>query len=380
MARIHITLVGGQTMPVYIGILENPVDQIVLIHSNDSLKEAKQIKKTLDSDPKTLSSNLEMRLFDPVDYNKILLGVQQCYKDYAKQDNEISINISSGTKPWAIAFYSVFGNKEDVIIEYIDQNCVIYDYTHHTSNLSKLNFDIPSILKYNGKQVDSSHSSFDEYTEDDLKNLKVIQDIRKVYFDDFNGLTISNKKVNPFSEGQNIGKYSLKNGSTISWNKDSHFVQLDIKGKNGELVKRRIASLHALHLVFYAGWFEYKVAILLSKWKYAKEIWLNVTFPYANKNPKNEIDVIVNTGVKLLFVECKTHIFNQTDIDKFRTVVKNYGGMGCKALFITEEKMRNDAKEKCSDSSILALSLKEEPSPQSLYSLLENHLFSINSK
>jgi hypothetical protein len=182
MAKIHITLVGGQTMPVYIGIMENQVDQIVLIHSKDSLKEAKQIKETLGIDP-------EMRLFDPVDYNKILLSVQQCYKDYAKQDNEISINISSGTKPWAIAFYAVFSNKEHVIIEYIDQNCRIYDYTNHTSSLSKLHFDIPSILKYNGKQVDSSHCPFDEYTEDDLRNLEVIKKIRKVYHKDFNRLT-----------------------------------------------------------------------------------------------------------------------------------------------------------------------------------------------
>ena len=74
---------------------------------------------------------------------------------------------------------------------------------------------------------------------------------------------------------------------------------------------------------------------MLSSWEYAKEIIMNANFPYKNNNPKNEIDIIVNTGNRLLFVECKTQINDITDIDKFRTAVKNYGGMGCKALFIT---------------------------------------------
>jgi len=65
-------------------------------------------------------------------------------------------------------------------------------------------------------------------------------------------------------------------------------------------------------------------------------------------------------------------------------MVKNYGGMGCKALFLTKEVMRPEAKEKCNDSGILSFSLASSssilPKDKSLYMLLESELFNINSK
>lgn len=69
-------------------------------------------------------------------------------------------------------------------------------------------------------------------------------------------------------------------------------------------------------------------------------------------NDKNEVDVIVNTGQKLLFVECKTKITNITDIDKFASVVRNYGGDGSKSLFVTMFEMNEQQKEKCNDNKI----------------------------
>ena len=45
--RIHITLVGGQMMPVYLGIKNTELDKIILIHSSDSIKNAEQIEQLL---------------------------------------------------------------------------------------------------------------------------------------------------------------------------------------------------------------------------------------------------------------------------------------------------------------------------------------------
>jgi hypothetical protein len=127
---------------------------------------------------------------------------------------------------------------------------------------------------------------------------------------------------------------------------------------------------------------------MLSHWRYAKEIRLNCLFPDRKSHnvrfPKNEIDVIVNTGTKLLFVECKTMISTSTDIDKFRTAVKNYGGMGSKALFVTDNMMNDLQKEKCHDSGIIIFSLKDPAfgpnKEQELFKLLESELFNINTK
>ena len=127
---------------------------------------------------------------------------------------------------------------------------------------------------------------------------------------------------------------------------------------------------------------------MISHWRHAKDVRLNCKFPPKDTKsvqfPKNEIDIIVNTGTKILFVECKTRIFNSTDIDKFRTAVKNYGGLGSKALFVTDNVMDDLQKEKCQESDIIRFSLQDstigDNKEQELFKLLEKELFNINTK
>ena len=73
-----------------------------------------------------------------------------------------------------------------------------------------------------------------------------------------------------------------------------------------------------------------------------------------------------------------------TDIDKCRSVVKTYGGMGSKALFVTDAIMSDLAKSKCEEHSVLTFSLKDSslglPSEKALIYLLETALFNINTK
>lgn len=111
---------------------------------------------------------------------------------------------------------------------------------------------------------------------------------------------------------------------------------------------------------------------------------MNCIFPTKTNSPKNEIDIIIDTGTKLLFVECKTQINSETDIDKFAAAVKVYGGSGSKALFVTDAPMRDKAKEKCNDNGVLSFSLEKfggaSLSKSPLFELLEKELFNINPK
>ena len=97
-----------------------------------------------------------------------------------------------------------------------------------------------------------------------------------------------------------------------------------------------------------------------------------------------KVDIIINTGNKILFVECKTQINNTTDIDKFRTVIKTYGGTASKGLFITDAKMNDMSRAKCDEHGILAYSLQDDhlgmDTVKALYWLLETELFNINPK
>ena len=109
---------------------------------------------------------------------------------------------------------------------------------------------------------------------------------------------------------------------------------------------------------------------------------MNCVFPFRNNVAKNEVDIIINTGTKPLFVECKTQIQNTTDIDKFASVIKNYGGMGSKGIFITDAKMSDAAKQKCNDHHILMYSLSDEhmgmTNEKALSIKLDSELFNIN--
>lgn len=151
-------------------------------------------------------------------------------------------------------------------------------------------------------------------------------------------------------ENQPFGTFESKRGTTsfVSWEKPTEgedgFVCIYLQGKkrNEEIV---LKSPHAIDLAFNSGWFEYKVARLLSHWKKAKNIYMNCRFPFKSNVDKNEVDIIVNAGNKLLFVECKTQINKTTDIDKFNSVVRAYGGTASKALFVTDAIMTDVAKK-----------------------------------
>ena len=49
MAKVHITLVGGQPMPVYNGIAATSPDKLVFIYSESSSKQVEAIRTEIDS-------------------------------------------------------------------------------------------------------------------------------------------------------------------------------------------------------------------------------------------------------------------------------------------------------------------------------------------
>ena len=75
-------------------------------------------------------------------------------------------------------------------------------------------------------------------------------------------------------------------------------------------------------------------------------------------------------------------INNITDIDKFASVIKNYGGTGSKGIFITDAKMSDSAKQKCNEHNILTFSLQDEnmgmTHEKALSIKLDSELFNIN--
>jgi hypothetical protein len=221
--------------------------------------------------------------------------------------------------------------------------------------------------------IPKNYISFIDYTDEDKKACEEIKKIRNYEIEEFNKITnINNYQFKPTQRGSYIKKL------------DNNKYEICLKKKNGAAQNITVSSAHIKNLLFNSGWFEYQVASLLSQWKYAKEIRLNCVFKTVQNLDKNEIDIIINTGIKLLFVECKTQIFDNTNIDKFHNSVRVYGGLASKALLVTDAIMRNTAIEKCKDNDVLHFSLQDQSRTLSiekaLFMQLESALFEINPK
>ncbi len=367
MAKIHITLVGGQTTPIYQGIIASNPDLVILVHSKDTVDLANRIYTEIDA-------SCELIKFDPVEISLIDEAVRSL-KARFMNDNEISVNITSGTKPWALLFYANFSVLDNATLIYVDQNNKIWDLK--TQRSSTVDFDMNAQFRLLGNEL-KQYNSIDSYTEDDKNLIKSIRDARKHNYQDFNEMT------EYLARFANQTKANGKGGSTLIWDATKKSFEAKMINKQSKLLSIILKSDHARQLLLNTGWFEYEIAEVLSLWKYAKEIRMNCKFPTTTGSPKNEIDIIVNTGNKLLFVECKTQIKNETDIDKFASAVKVYGGVGSKALFVTDAPMSEKALEKCADHGIITFSLQDNVfglAPEKLLFLkLENELFNINAK
>lgn len=378
MKRWHIALVGSQTYPVYLGIKEMKADEVVLVHSSSTKKEAERIRHEVPV-------NTRLMELAPVDIEEIYRSVRELRNRYmAQEDAELSINLTGGTKLWSLVFYEYFRSLSNVRLMYVDQNNAIYDLISEYSYLSKEEVDIDLIFRLNG--VPSvKKTPLSDYTGEDQNVCNHIKHLRNRFPESFREIAIPDKAHSNLLQ-QRQGEYTI-GANKVRWDWDAPGITVWLTDKKGRSETEYLCSPHVQSLFFQTGWFEYDVARMLDRWIYRKQVYMNVELPYAaGTKTKNEIDIVVNTGNRLLFVECKTQIFDTTAIDKFRTVVKNFGGMGAKALFVTSGPMKPEAAEKCRESGILAFSMSDYKHgsgrrvEEGLYALLEEGMSLINTK
>jgi hypothetical protein len=91
-----------------------------------------------------------------------------------------------------------------------------------------------------------------------------------------------------------------------------------MRNRQGREMYKTLHSEHVRYILLNSGWFELEIALMLATWEKNRAMRLNCIFPTKSGSPKNEIDIIVNAGTKLLFVECKTQIKNETESTSLR--------------------------------------------------------------
>ena len=375
MIKRHFALVGGQPFPVYRGIIDHQPDEVILVCSDGSEKQAEILEREIK---RKMACKITIKPFNPVDLSKIRSQIANLQKMIQPED-EVVVNLSSGTKPWSILFYEYLHMLENVRCIFIDQNNLLWDFYTNVSRPLETALTLEETFGLNNIKV-KSHMRFDETDQNEVKTALHIRQFRERWPKEFKALT-------EFISKHPDQTYSACGNSSLSWNKETKTAKFRMMNKKNTVTEHSFISPHIYSLLFNTGWFELEVADFLSQWEHAKEVWMNCVLVNMESNisqPINEIDIIVNTGNKLLFVECKTQVYDGTDIDKFNNAVKSYGGLASKRIFITDAQMKPVPQGKCNQAKIPFFAMSElrndEKKKKMFFRFLTSELRTINEK
>lgn len=364
MAKVHITLVGREIEPIYNGIIYSQPDFIYFIRSSDekSLANARTLARWFSSIPS------EDKKVDPVDMDDIKNKVEQIAERF--KNDEVTINISSGTKPWSYFFSIVFGTCSNAEIFYVDQKNRVWNFTNLQQ--AELPYDFKTAIQLHTGNL-PKYTNYIDFTTEDIQVVNKIVNLDRFNHAMFSALVAQARKHPNLGEWISRSHRLIKNGKKFS---------IDLYNANKE-IHENLESPHSHSLLVNAGWFEYVVARVVKHWDKSQDVWLNCVFPFANNSIKNEIDIIANLGDRMLFVECKTKMEDYKDIDKFHSAMLNYAGKSTIGLFVANEPLNEQVIEKCRDNKILAFSFgdyqSEKEAITALVKKLEEQYVRMNS-
>lgn len=370
--KVNIALVGGQAAPVFHVIDHYRPDRVVFIVSDKTLRIIDSIRKECEAIGISDFVNKEIHPTDPC---KIADAAAELYREY--KDDEVIVNISSGTKPWSYVFGFLFQGMKNSKVVFIDQNNNVYDYKNLSTEQYE-RYDWERDFRLNNTTM--KYTDYSSYAEDDINAAERLYRYWQKRPDLMSDLAVL--------AGKNKNEAKKKEGSIqfarsyVEWHlEEDGKCSVTISPTHGGIL--RVTSRHARDLAFNSGWSEVYVAKLFYDWRKrhgldGEGVRVNCVFPSQQNKPKNEVDVLVNVGQKALFVECKTKISKINDIDKFKSVTKNYGGLGSKGIFVSFSDEEPEKMEKMNDNGLLFYSLKN--GVEGLYALIDKELSTINER
>jgi len=332
----QIIFLGGQLIPIYIGIKEYMPDKVHFIASEES-KEGMIVLRELFKEFK-----FSEFICDPFSFYAIKKRIESIIEK-VDANADVLINLTGGTKIMLLAAQSVISEKH-VKGFYINQDYSFIEVPSYQKKQIEYQLSIKDFLRLSGHKTFSA-KSLSDFTEPDFKVSNEIESFassNKLYskVTDF-----VRKKYRALPE---IGLEITAGNATIKW--DSGLVEIHSSSKSVMSFK----SHNARELFFNASWWELIVASEVGKWAKAKEVMLHceLSFKTDVKTLKNEIDILLNTGSKLIFIECKSGNIKQEDINKMKVIKQTYGGIISKSLLVSRFMPSQSIMEKCKELDI----------------------------
>lgn len=336
----HISLVGGQTLPLYLGIVESNADFIHFVYSKDSVESIKVLKEIFkEKKMKTYECNA----FNHAEILKLFNSIVSSFSI----DDDFVFNITGGTKLMALVANEVV-QKSRGKAYYFNQDLSYYEIpSYEVKNITK-NLEINDFVRLSDNKI-SSYTDISKYKEQDFSAAQKISNFSATNSKEYSA--IQRFKDQKFGNVGNIpikGDYDINDNLYILWDENG----LEISTSTKSLLEISCKNVHSLF--FNAGWWELLVAQAVNKWKQKVDLYTNVILPFKNKDSqsKNEIDVLVNTGKRLVFIECKSGNILASDINKIKAVRETYGGRIARSLLVSKYKPKSHIIEKCQELDI----------------------------
>ena len=336
----QIILVGGQLLPVFVGIKEFSPDKIHFIISEESKDKIEIIKAFFPL--KSFSENL----CNPFDISSIRSACNDILAMTEKED-EIQFNLTSGTKIMLLAAYA-FMQENNIDGFYINPDNTILILPVFSLHGLSCEITVKEFLDISGHKI-TSLKSIHDIPEIDFIAAKeialfadkgkdfetIIKYFRKNYND--NGLKVPK-----------TGCLTIDNLIDFKWNKS------EVTAEKNEKIIFHANSNNIRGVFFNSAWWELIVAEEISKWSKIKELYIQFELPFKvdTSIPKNEIDILINLGNKLIFIECKSGAVKAEDINKMRIIKDTYGGIISKSLLVSRFIPDKTIVEKCKELNI----------------------------
>ncbi len=344
MAKIQITILGKEPLPVYYAITEFDSDMIHLIGTKENRSIGKRIKSVVE---KSVPCKIHIvEAYNPTDM------VNVCETIHSKSPNDEYIyNLTGGTKIMSLAAFSI-AVKYGAKTIYTTQTNEIVDMQTYQITPMKCILSNENIFILQGQDL-KSFDILNRHNADKVNCAKEIKEFIETNNKVYSNLSYYYSFVYKKNLHENI---ETDNRITLSKTTDGLTVE-----KEGELLLQ-LSHPDAADLLFEGRWWETLVADALLTWSesldHPYEIWQNVKFSpkaeivsYKDRD-KNEVDILINIGTKILFIECKSGKITQDNIYKIDAVRSTYGGNMSKAVLTSYYPIDEIIKEKAKELDI----------------------------
>lgn len=338
MKEVHITLLGKENLPLYYPIIEFNSEEVYVLGSRQNSAVSHNLKYVLEK------KGLLCKVYCDIDAFNIKSIMSKCEEIHSKIGNDCNVtyNITGGTKIMAIGAYIVAKQHKARIIYTDSVSCIDLD-TYLAIPLSR-KVDNETIFRLQGQSLKNYNAyTYDEQTHATANKIKNFIECNRPVFKHLHNQYKAYALPSYFKYEQ----YEYNSTST----------HICIKAANKILLE--IEHPEAKKMLFEGRWWEALVADYISEWADGKyEIWQNVTFyprdisSILEDNDKNEIDILVNTGNKFLFVECKSGFISQDNINKMSVIRQNYGSDKSRSVLISYFRLKNDLREKAYETKL----------------------------